>query len=138
MKFLRILYILVIALMVLGTATASAQDIEDAKGSTPQERAQSLTNWMTDLLKLEDNQKEAVNKVNLRFAERMAANWEANKTDQPALLKGGQAIDESHTAELADVLRPTQWTKYQRYKNTHRVSEKERYRMYITMGGGKE
>src|SRR5437868_1323906 len=132
MKLRQILYILVIALMVLGTATAHAQDIENANGNTPEERAQSLTTWMTDLLKLEDNQKEAVNKVNQRFAERMAANWEANKTDQPALLKGGQEIDESHTAELADVLRPAQWTKYQRYKNTHRVSEKERYRMYIT------
>lgn len=138
MKFLRILYMLVIGLMVLGTATAHAQEAEDAKGTTPEERAQSLTNWMTDFLKLEDNQKEAVNKVNLRFAERMASNWEANKTDQQALLKGGKEIDESHTAELADVLRPGQWTKYQRYKNIHRVSERERYRMYITLGGGKE
>src|SRR4051812_36860926 len=117
MKFLRILYVLVIALMVLGTASAKAQEMDEAKGTTPQERAQSLTTWMTDFLKLEDNQKEAVNKVNTRFAERMAANWEANKTDQTALLKGGHEIDESHTAELADVLRPAQWTKYQRYKN---------------------
>jgi hypothetical protein len=129
---------LIIALMVIGTASASAQDIEKAAGSTPEERAQSLTNWMTDFLKLEDNQKDAVNKVNQRFAEKMAANWEANKTDQQALLKGGAEIDKSHTAELADVLRPAQWTKYQRYKNNHRISEKERYRMDITMGGGKE
>jgi hypothetical protein len=129
---------LVIALMMIGTASASAQETEEAKGTTPEERAQSLTNWMTEFLKLEDNQKEAVNKVNMRFAEKMASNWEANKTDHPALMKGGKEIDETHTAELAEVLRPGQWTKYQRYKNTHRVSEKERYRMYITMGGGKE
>lgn len=136
MKFLRILYMLVIALMVLGTATANAQDAEDAKGSTPEERAQSLTNWMKDFLNLEDNQMDAVNKVNTHFAEQMTANWEANKKDQQALIKGGKTIDEAHTAQLADVLRPAQWTKYQRYKNTHRVSERERYKMYVTMGGG--
>lgn len=133
MKFRIILYALVLTLMVLGTATAEAQDIH---GTTPEERAESLTNWMKDYLNLEESQIEPVNKVNLKFTQQMSANWEANKRDMDALLKGGEEIDKVHTSDLAETLRPTQWTKYQRFKNNNRVPEKERYRMYRALGGG--
>lgn len=100
---------LVLALLVAGSA--SAQDLEKLKNTTPEQRARLQTELMKASLGLAPEQLERVGALNLKYAQQM----QPVITGSEGMLRklaALQRIQESKEGELRVVLSDAQFEKY--------------------------
>jgi hypothetical protein len=102
--------------LVLFTLQAKAQFTDDPT-KTPQERAQILTSWMQDNLKLTDAQLKGITSINMKAATDMEAAKKEHAGNMQAFLDRGKEIEKDHNIKLRTALSPMQWSKYQKYRD---------------------
>jgi periplasmic protein CpxP/Spy len=119
---------LLIVLFVFGVSMiAGAQDLDDLKNSTPEDRAEFLTDWMKTELKLDNGQTAAVQKINLNYSQK---NQEVFNSDGSRLrkLRKLKELAKEKDKELKNVLTQDQYAKYQAKKDELKEKIKERKR----------
>ena len=124
--------IFAILALMLFALPAKAQFTDDPT-KTPQERAQILTSWMKDNLKLTDAQLKGINAINMKAATDMEAAKTQYANDMQAYLERGKEIEKDHNIKLRSALSPMQWSRYQKFrdgtslrKNKHKKKDKNK------------
>ncbi|MGZ5243199.1 MAG: hypothetical protein ACXWEY_01490 [Bacteroidia bacterium] len=102
--------------MLLFMIPAKAQFTDDPT-KTPDERAQILTNWMQENLKLTDGQLKSIKAINTTAANQMEAAKKEFAGNAQGLLDRGKEIEKEHNIKLRSALNPMQWSKYQKYRD---------------------
>src|SRR5687768_3542967 len=102
--------------MLLFMIPAKAQFTDDPT-KTPTERAQILTDWMQQNLKLTDGQLKSIQSINSTAANQMEAAKTEFAGNVEGLLNRGKEIEKEHNIKLRTALNPMQWSKYQKYRD---------------------
>ncbi|MGC3948538.1 MAG: hypothetical protein QM762_29230 [Chryseolinea sp.] len=107
MKSILLILLATVALSIQGSAQASQQ----LKNSTPEERAQKITDWMKTNLQLTDDQATTVHGINLKYANENEALKESAsaRRDKYKKYKDTQAAKDQ---ELKGALTPEQFSTY--------------------------
>ena len=100
----------VIALLVM-IANVSAQASEQLKNSTPEQRAQKITDWMKTNLQLTDEQAMSVHAINLKYANENESLKE-DTSDRRAKYKKLKNTQEAKDQELKGALTAEQFNTY--------------------------
>lgn len=106
-----------VALALVSISVVAQPHPPQQKGKpNPQERAEQLTQVMTQKLQLNDKQTAAVKDINLRYAAQLAEFRQNNQQHHPAAGKPNPKVKElrqQRSAELKNVLTPEQFAQYQ-------------------------
>lgn len=100
-----------LAIAVCAVAHANAQTSESLKNSTPEQRAQKMTDWMKTNLELTEDQSTAVHAINLKYA----AGNESLKGDETTRREKYRRIKDAQEAkdqELKGALTTEQFSTY--------------------------
>ncbi|MBS1950481.1 MAG: hypothetical protein JST37_05695 [Bacteroidetes bacterium] len=118
-------YFLLIA--IIGLAYSSiAQGGRTRPRATPEQRAQRLTNWVDQTVKLSPDQKTKVYAINLKYINLMHETKDSVQNDRKALWKDIQAENQQKDAELKSVLTADQYTAYAAAKKQRIEDMRER------------
>ena len=118
---------LTLNVLLFVTLSARGQISEQLKNSTPEERAQKITDWMKTNLQLSDEQATGVHAVNLKYASQN----EALKEEGSARRKNYRKLKENQAAkdqELKNVLTAEQFTTYLKKKKELQEKMREEVR----------
>ena len=102
--------------MLLYIIPAKAQFTDDPT-KTPTERAEMLTSWMQENLKLTDAQLGTIKSINTTAASQMEAAKTEFAGNIEGFLKRGEEIEKEHNTKMRTSLSPMQWSKYQKYRD---------------------
>ncbi|MBI1770293.1 MAG: hypothetical protein HYR67_18135 [Bacteroidetes bacterium] len=110
----KLFFSCLLALLVTGSFAQTSQT--NAKGRTPEQRADHLTNWMNKKLTLTADQKSKIYDVNLKYAK---MNQEVRTTDADNRKTMHQELkgnEQEREAEFKAILTPEQFQLYQTAK----------------------
>jgi periplasmic protein CpxP/Spy len=110
MRTMKTVLMTVIALLVM-IANVSAQASEQLKNSTPEQRAQKITDWMKTNLQLTDEQAMSVHAINLKYANENESLKE-DTSDRRAKYKKLKNTQEAKDQELKGALTAEQFNTY--------------------------
>ncbi|MEZ5570916.1 MAG: hypothetical protein R3E64_02745 [Halioglobus sp.] len=105
-------------------ATVWAQNLDELKNTTPEERAAVLTQKMTKSLSLDEKTSTEVSVINLKYAKETQTLMESNGPQLQKLMtfrKNSEAKD----AELKAILTPEQYSEYLEGKSAMEARGKE-------------
>ena len=100
-----------LSLCLLLSVAASAQQMAELKKSTPEQRAQLLTDMMRARLKLTDGQVSQVHDINLKYAKKMQPVLEGSERPFREVWELKE-FNRDKEAELKKILTPEQFQQY--------------------------
>ena len=100
--------------LLLISVGVSAQ--ERLKNTTPEERANKLTEWMKQNLQLNDNQVSQIQAINLKYAQQNEHMKDATKSKDDKM-KAMKETEQARDAELKGILTAEQFKKWQAKKS---------------------
>ncbi len=103
---------LLIAAALFCTLSTQAQNAQEMKKKTPQERADRMSKVMEKKLNLDANQAAQIRKINADGAVKMEAQMSQNQKDRTQM----KALRENQEAQYKQVLTPDQMVSYQQMK----------------------
>lgn len=125
--------LMIAALFTLTIAGAFAQrgqggskEGQPKESLTPEQRADKMTNRMTEELGLSEDQKQKIYKINLDNAQKREAQRAAMEEDRKAKRAEMQAQNQVQNEQIEAVLTPDQKTKWQEVKKENRKEIQER------------
>ncbi len=89
-----------------------AQNANNAKVKTPEQRADHLTNWMTKAANLSNDQKTKVYAVNLKYAQTNQATKSADQNNRKQMWQDLKANENEREAELKGIMTTEQFQAY--------------------------
>src|SRR5262245_52236349 len=101
--------------------------------STPEERANKLTEWMKTNLQLNDDQATQVQNINLKYANKTQG-LQSQSMSRKEKLQAVKENDKAKDAELKNVLTTDQFNSYQEKKEEVRKQMKTKMREKKTHG----
>ncbi|RYD83550.1 MAG: hypothetical protein EOP53_00485 [Sphingobacteriales bacterium] len=110
---------------------AKAQFTDDPT-KTPKERAELLTSWMQENLKLTDAQLGTVKSINTTAAGQMESAKTEFAGNIEGFLKRGEEIEKEHNIKMRTALTPMQWSKYQKYRDGTSMRKNKKGKMEET------
>lgn len=113
----------VISLFCAGVFAQSGQST-----STPEQRAERITNWMTKTLTLAADQKTKVYDINLKYAKLNQETRANDADDRKAMRQDLKASEKEREDEFKAVLTPDQFKSFQAAKQGLLEKGKERRR----------
>lgn len=87
-----------------------------ANASTPEQRAERITNWMNKKLTLTADQKTKIYDVNLKYAKMNQETRTSEADDQKAMHQDLRANEKEREAEFQGILTPEQFQSFQTAK----------------------
>ena len=98
-------------LMITAQAQPRPERIKD-----PAERAERLTDKLTEALELTEEQQTSVGEINLKYAQEANNLWEEHRESREKAREQVRAMKQQKDAELEEVLTEEQMAKYQEYQ----------------------
>lgn len=103
-------------LVVFAIGGFAQADKAKAKGTTPEQRAERITNWMNKKLTLTADQKTKIYDVNLKYAKLNQETRTSEADDQKAMHQDLRANEKEREAEFQGILTPEQFQSFQTAK----------------------
>lgn len=103
--------------------------------ATPEERAQTLTESMTEKLNLEESQTETVHQINLKYAQEIEE-WRTSNKRRRGKLRALRDLDKNKEAELRQALNEDQYQEYKKLKKEFQQKLRERMKKRRASGDG--
>ncbi len=113
---------MIIALMFAMNASSIAQ--ERGKGKSPEQRAEKITNKLTEKLDLSSRQVPQVKAIVLDFATKMQEARQSNQGDKEAMKEIRKQLRSEKKAEMQAVLTEEQFEKLKELKKERREGRK--------------
>ncbi|MBT31933.1 MAG: hypothetical protein CMO01_19925 [Thalassobius sp.] len=105
-----------------------AQDADlDLASSTPEERAQMQTDKLAEKITMDDDQKEQLYAINLKYAEEIQPVLESDQS-KISKLQEIKSINKGKDEEIKEIFNEEQYAAYEEMKKEVRKDVKERYR----------
>ena len=118
--------LLVFAINGMGTYAYSQEFLDEfMTETTPEERAQFQTDYMKESLSLKGDQETKVHDINVKYAEKMQEVYEAPTSDEQKV-KSMKRINAEKEAELKLILKPDQYSIYEKNKEAMKAKVKAR------------
>ncbi len=112
-------------------------DNRGERGTTPEQRAERMTDRMAEELELTDAQKEQVYKIHLENAQKRQVEAEARRKEMQERREVMRAESESQKAEIEAILTPEQKAKWAE-KNAESSDRRDKMRNKQSRPGGRE
>lgn len=124
--------LLMIAILFSLSLSAFAQRGQNREMSTPEQRAEKMTNRMGEQLDLNEEQKKEIYKINLQNAQKRQEEMEARR-------EAMKSLNESQKEQIGAVLTPEQKEKWEEIRSENRKQMEDRNkRGRGGLGGGKD
>ncbi|UZR97781.1 hypothetical protein [Chondrinema litorale] len=105
-----------------------AQDADlDLASSTPEERAQMQTDKLAEKITMDDDQKEQLYAINLKYAEEIQPVLESDQS-KISKLQEVKSINKDKDEEIKEIFNEEQYAAYEEMKKEVRKDVKQRYR----------
>ena len=105
---------LIVSLLCVGAFAQNDQST--TKSSTPEQRAERITNWMTKKLTLTADQKTKIYDVNLKYAKLNQETRTNDADNRKAMRQELMASEKEREDEFKAILTPDQFTSFQTAK----------------------
>jgi len=112
--------ILIATIFSLTFATAFAQRGPQREATTPEQRAERMTERLAKELELTESQKDQINKINLENAQKRQVEMEARRAEQQARRAEMQESMKAQSAQIEAVLTPEQRSKWSEIKESNK------------------
>ena len=87
---------------------------------TPEQRAEKITKEMEKEIPLEESQVDSIQRLNLKYAQRMEKEFAGKKVSKWTLYKKGKTINKEKEKELKGILNKKQFKNYEKMKARYR------------------
>jgi Spy/CpxP family protein refolding chaperone len=112
--------IMIATIFSLSFATTFGQRGTQREATTPEQKAEKMTQHLTEQLDLTEAQKDQVYKIHLENAQKRQAEMEARRAEQQAKRTEMQEGMKAQNAQIAAVLTPEQKTKWSELKESNK------------------
>lgn len=131
--------LLMIAILFSLSLSVFAQRGQNREMSTPEQRAEKMTNRMAEQLDLNDQQKKEIYKINLQNAQKRQIEMEARRVEMEARKEAMKAQNQLQKEQIQAILTPEQNEKWEEIRTENRKKMEDRSkRGRGGLGGGKD